>query len=515
MIVPIYPIGEEADPLLVGGKASSLTRMIRLGMNVPPGIVIGIRAWELWKAGALSIDRIWRDARKALDEIVPDWPERTVSVRSGAPVSMPGMMDTILHAGEPKSGAARMRLAVSYAKAMGFDNIDKELDDLLVYNSCFFVSDLGRLDYLSGIDSWLEKFPVKGMSEYGEVEDVDKLMKACIEQVFRSWDSPRAIAYRQVKGIPDDLGTSVTIQLMVDASSGGSGVMLTRGDEGGPTIQWVEGLQGDAVVDGSATVMNIYHLRRRYPEVARELVESGKQLEQAYGDAMDIEFTFTGKELFFLQCRPMKRTPQEAMRIAVQLYDDHVIEKKELARVPRVPYDIVTTEVEGGTLVGQGSIINPRRITAPWSMEGGADRIFWSSAMSTDLVEAMSHSLATITRTGGTTCHAALVARELGLTCVVGAGFEIGLARGGRLMMGNALSDRDPVTILEDGRIYSGDVTVKETRTPTGWASRYDGLLDGTLKRKRRKPRKKVGAETPGPKDDADPEPDWGEEIPF
>lgn len=509
MIVPIYNIGEETDPLLIGGKAASLSRMQALGLPVPPGIVIGIRAWELWKAEAVTVEEIWRQAKRRLVQADPDWETHTVSVRSGAPVSMPGMMDTILHVGRSDSAALRMKLAVSYTKAMGAALIEDELDEFLVYNGVFFVSDLDNSDNVYGIDNWLEKFPVPGMNEYGTVEDLDALMQNCILQVFRSWDSPRAIDYRKAKGIPDDLGTAVTIQRMVDARYGGSGVMLTRGDEDGPTIQWVERLQGDAVVDGSSHVQNLTAFRRWHKAHYDQLIEAGRLLESTYRDAMDVEFTFDNDQLYFLQCRPAKRTPQEAMRIAVQLYDDHVIEKEELAAVPRVPYDYVSVEVHGGEYIGQGSIIHPKLVTAPFVVSRSSpDRILWTSEMSTDLITAMRNSLATITKNGGVTCHAALVARELGLTCVVGAGF--GLRTGSSLhsfRIGSAYEDSDPITILPDGRIFAGEVTVEETRQPTEWASRYDGLLDGTVKRKRRRPQpKKDEAETLNPKDEDDPE---------
>ncbi len=297
---PPAEVARDELPRLIGGKAANLTVMaVDLGLPVPPAFTLTTQVCKEylahgWPAG---LDEELRQHMHRLEELVgrrlgdPADP-LLVSVRSGAPVSMPGMMDTILNVGLNDATAAglnphmaascRERLASSLA-AVGVAPVPEE--------------------------PWAQ-------------------LRAAIEAVFRSWNSPRAIAYRAREGIAGELGTAATVQAMVFGnrnSRSATGVLFTRNPASGENRLYGDVLfraQGEDVVAGTHATEPLDALETRLPAVAAELHEHALRLERHLRDVCDIEFTIDDGRLWLLQCRIGKRTPQAALRVALEMADD-------------------------------------------------------------------------------------------------------------------------------------------------------------------------------------------------
>ena len=290
---------------LVGGKAANLREMIGLELPVPPGFVVTTETCRQFLGGG------WPDGldqelhtRMAEVESAVGWgfgdpsDPLLVSVRSGAPVSMPGMMDTILDLGlneATEDGLARASGSEVFAR------------------SC------------------RERFEASFRSIVGAPDVPDdpwRQLRLAIEAVFRSWNSDRARAYRAKEGIPDDLGTAVTVQAMVFGNRGATsatGVAFTRNPATGEPTLYGDVLfdaQGEDVVAGTHATEPIAALDERLPAIAAELREGARRLEHHYADLCDIEFTIEDGRLWFLQVRVGKRSPQAALRIAVDMAED-------------------------------------------------------------------------------------------------------------------------------------------------------------------------------------------------
>ena len=449
-----YRIGDCVDRELVGGKGSSLSIMKRMGLNVPPGVTLTTDAFRAWKAGKISIEQLYRKHVAPLLKLeVPRLGRgQSVSVRSGAASSMPGMMETVLNLGA-RDERHKLAYVMSYIKAAGerLDEANDVIDAALLKHGTFL------LEKIDSPELMVRLTDIAGVGVQGTARS--NLLSA-IELVFKSWDNPKAVDYRQRIGVAEDKGTACTIQLMVDGLKGFSGVMLTRGDQyfNGPQIDWIPNAQGDSVVDGALPTLDAGVLSERYPDVFNELVEVAMSVEAQYHDAMDIEFTYDGKELYILQARSMKRTPLDAMTIALNLWRDKIIDKPQVMAVPLADdeYDDVTCEAEP---IGSGYPISGKLLMGRVHYYEGdpieSDHILLREITTTNDIAAMTQALATITTTGGPTCHAALVARELGLTAIIGTG-DI-------LLRNNA-----DITITPDGNIYRGVVEMKVERKSRG-----------------------------------------------
>jgi pyruvate,orthophosphate dikinase len=369
-------------PPIIGGKATSLTVMaLDLGLPVPPAFTLTTDVCREylargWPAG---LDDEIREHMTLIEERVgrrfgdPDDP-LLVSVRSGAPVSMPGMMDTLLNVG-------------------------------------------------SGPDPWAE-------------------LRAAIESVFRSWHSPRAVAYRREEGIPDDLGTAATVQAMVFGNRNevsGTGVLFTRNPATGENRLYGDILfnaQGEDVVAGTHASEPIHVLDDRLPTVAAELRGYSTRLEHHLRDVADVEFTIEDGRLWMLQSRIGKRTPIAALRIAFEMAEDPdfpLTREEAVERVasilddpPRVAEervdrpDPVAVGLGASPGVASGEIVTSAD-AAVEAVEAGKTVILVRSETSPDDVHGMAKAAGILTSTGGLACHAAVVARGWGVPAVVGA----------------------------------------------------------------------------------------------
>jgi pyruvate,orthophosphate dikinase len=401
----VFALGDSTDPELVGGKAANLGVMIRkLDLPVPPGFVISTEACRAFLAGGWpeGLDDEIREAIAALEMAVgrgfgDDADPLLVSVRSGAAISMPGMMETILNLGAASgSGSNRERLETMFRDIVGAD----------VPN-----------------DPW------------------DQLRQA-IEAVFGSWNGDRARAYRSREGIADDLCTAVTVQAMVFGNRGpdsGTGVLFTRNPATGERALYGDVMfdaQGEDVVAGTHATEPISVLDERMPDVAAELRDHADRLERHYADMCDIEFTIEDGRLWLLQVRVGKRSPQAALRIARDMADDASFPLTRAQAVERVA-DLLANPPTRTT--SRSSILRPlvtglpaspgtasgEIVTSPdaaaEAAEAGRIVILVRSETSPDDVHGMAKAAGILTAKGGLASHSAVVARGWGIPAVVGA----------------------------------------------------------------------------------------------
>jgi pyruvate,orthophosphate dikinase len=442
----VVSLEDARDPYLVGGKAANLGVMIReLGLPVPPGFAISTEACRAHLAGGWpdGLDDEILGAVAALESAVGRrFGDRAdpllVSVRSGAPMSMPGMMDTILNLGLPPgtTGSNRERLESMFRDTVGADVPD---------------------------DPWAQ-------------------LRQAIEAVFGSWNGDRARAYRSKENIPDDLGTGVVVQSMVFGNRGptsGTGVLFTRNPATGEKAMYGDVLfdaQGEDVVAGTHATEPISALDERMPEVAAELREHADRLERHYADMCDIEFTIEDGRLWMLQVRVGKRSPQAALRIAREMAMDAGFPLTRAQAVERVaalladPPTIATS---------RSSILRPLAVGLPASpgtasgeivtspdaaaeaAEAGRTVILVRSETSPDDVHGMARAAGILTATGGLASHAAVVARGWGIPAVVGA---------------SALRVGDDAVVFGERELRAGEVITIDG----GSGEVFEGAIPGT-----------------------------------
>ncbi|GAB2680791.1 pyruvate, phosphate dikinase [Nocardia goodfellowii] len=417
----------------IGGKAWSVNHLRALGLPVPPAFVLTTQAWEEFELhGGLSAE-VWAGVRAGIATVERGTGRRfgseteplLVSVRSGAAVSMPGMMDTVLNLG--------MNTAVERAL-------------LAETGNPAYASDTHRRFLAQYRDI------VLGDPRAAVPEDPWEQLRGAITAVFRSWNSARAKAYRRNRGVSDRLGTAVTVQAMVfgnlDANSG-TGVLFSRNPNTGapePFGEWLVGGQGEDVVSGRTTPRPLSDLAGALPAVHSQLLTAAALLERDGRDIQDIEFTVEAGRLWLLQARPAKRSARAALRLAVAMADEGLIDTEEaLSRVDAEQLRTVLrpeSGVDTGALpLARGESACPGLacgvvVTDPDEAEAraaaGEDVILVRATTSPDDLHGMIAARAVVTEMGGATSHAALVSRELGRPCVVGCGPGVVSALAGR-----------------------------------------------------------------------------------
>lgn len=496
------------DTARYGGKATGLARMAAAGIPVPPAFVIGTDGYRAFRAGG----GLPADLRaQAMDAIVQleqatgrrfadgrgSAPPLLVSVRSGAQISMPGMMDTVLNLGITAAGAQRLaRDSGNAAFALDtwlrfwrmFCDIVLDLDGDAV--AAALGTELAAVRTQGDAAAWqaLEAAVLAAIRAEG-VEEVQAdprwQLERAIAAVFESWDSRRARAYRAHHKIDDGLGTAVTVQAMVfgnfDAQSG-SGVAFTRNPNTGARELYGEfllGRQGEDLVSGSATPTSITEPGAMRPRHRQELQAHGQRLEAMYRDAVDIEFTVEGEQLYFLQVRPAKRTAQAAVVIAVDLVDDGLLSPREalakvsveqlrkLLRPAFEPQALASARVLAeGIGASPGHAWGVAVLDADRASERAATGervVLLRPTTSPQDIRGMLASEAIVTARGGALSHAAVVSRALDVPCVVGCeALEIDLAArrftiGGQVYEEGAAVSVDGAT----GRLYAGHIPIE------------------------------------------------------
>jgi pyruvate,orthophosphate dikinase len=460
---------------LVGGKAANLAVMaVDLGLPVPPAFTITTTACNEYLARGWpdGLDAELREHMARIERLVgqgfgdPANP-LLVSVRSGAPISMPGMMDTILNLG--LTTASTEGLAASSGSEKFAINCRQRFVAMF-------------RDIVGGDDV---------------PEDPWAQLRAAIQAVFRSWNSDRARAYREREGIADDLGTAVTVQAMVFGNrsvDSGTGVLFTRNPATGEPVLYGDFMfnaQGEDVVAGTHRTEPIEVLDMRMPDVGRELHEYATRLERHHRDLCDIEFTIEHGKLWMLQCRVGKRSPQAALRIALDMAEDEVFPLTREEAVRRVagilpnPPMIATGRHGDAPVLAKGLPASPgvacgEIATTPDAAiavaEAGRAAILVRAETSPDDVHGMARAAGILTATGGLASHAAVVARGWGIPAVVGAaGVEVG--EGTVVIGGRTLAAGEVITIDgSTGEVFAGAiagarVVVPEAVTLLAWAA--------------------------------------------
>jgi pyruvate,orthophosphate dikinase len=468
------PLAADELRALLGGKAANLVVMAsELGLPVPPGFTVTTEVCGAYLAGAwpAGLDEELREHMARLESVV----DRRfgdavnpllVSVRSGAPVSMPGMMDTILNLG--------LNAATAEGLARTVDDADFAADCLRRF----------RDGYRAVIGD--ESVP----------DDVWIQLRAAVEAVFRSWNSDRARAYRQRDGITDDLGTAVTVQAMVFGNRGedsGTGVLFTRNPSTGEKALYGDimfNAQGEDVVAGTHATQPIAVLASRLPEVGAQLRRYADVLERHHADLCDIEFTIEQGRLWMLQMRVGKRSPRAALRMAIDMAEEAgfpLTREEAVHRVAALLADPPRVFVAAGELpvpiarglpaspgVATGEIVTSSEAAERAAAEGGSV-ILVRSETSPEDVRGMAKSAGILTARGGLASHAAVVARGWGIPAVVGAD-EVVPRDGAVVIAGQSLPVGERITIDgSTGAIYRGELpgewqVAPEVTTLLEWA---------------------------------------------
>jgi pyruvate, orthophosphate dikinase len=456
---------------LLGGKGANLCEMARMGLPVPPGFVITTEACrQYYQAGRRLPDDLWPSVQSQISWLEDQTGKRfggsdnplLVSVRSGAKFSMPGMMDTVLNLGlNDVTAAALARMSGDERFALDAFRRFIQLYSKVVLriDSAKFEALLDSAKQAAGVASDSQLSPVDlrkliagyrdvVLSETGNSFPTDpwEQLEAAIAAVFASWTNRRAIDYRAHEGIPDDLGTAVSIVSMVFGNLGedsGTGVVFSRSPatgEPGLYGEYLANAQGEDVVAGIRTPLKVSDLRDRMPEIYNQLNSLVEKLEEHYRDAQDIEFTVERGKLFILQTRNAKRTAPAAVRIAVDLKEEGRIDRNQALDRVR-PQDIAQllvpmfeeTAVEAarsdGRLIAKGLGAAPGGATglavfdaerATQLSDQGRRVILVRPETDPDDVHGILRAEGVLTARGGITSHAAVVTRGLGKPCIVG-----------------------------------------------------------------------------------------------
>lgn len=453
--------GSSEDKNLLGGKGANLAGMAKLGLPVPPGFTIPttlcVKYMNTQNAFTKKtmMNSIASMAASAYEELCSFTGHPVlVSVRSGARVSMPGMMDTVLNVGltsknldywadklgERTALDSYRRLLQMYGEVvMGIDKHD-------------FQSVLAALKKEAGVtnDSDLSALQLGLLVEAYHVvyanakkvfpDTVEEQLAGAIEAVFNSWNNHRAKVYRQLHGYPDDWGTAVTVQTMVFGNlneHSATGVMFSRcpsTGNSGVVGEFLVNAQGEDVVAGTYTPMPLSSMVEWNPKAYDELLNLASLLEMHSGDVQDIEFTIQDGKVYLLQTRNAKRTHQAAVKIAYQMAKDSTGKfkyTKALAKIPSAAYeDGVSVSVVSdtphdyvGIAAGGNAVRGVLALTsqsAVMKANAGNPVILVADETTPDDIEGMAASVGILTRTGGLTSHAAVVARGMNKVCVVG-----------------------------------------------------------------------------------------------
>ncbi|MFI0353051.1 pyruvate, phosphate dikinase [Actinomadura sp. 9N407] len=453
-IHPLSPAVEETSneetPSVLGGKGHGLVVLRRLELPVPPGFVISTAACRAFLRAGRFPDGLTAELAAAVSTLQTTTrrrlggPERplAVSVRSGGSVSMPGMMDTILNLGLTTATTAQL--------AADTGDVRFALDSRLRFLTGYASAVIGLAPEMLEAATREEKNPTDAIravealirERAGEPvpDDPMRQLEAAIRSVFSSWDTPRARTYRELNGIPHDLGTAVTVQAMVFGNRddrSGTGVAFSRDPNTGERAPFGEvlfGRQGEDVVSGRSMTRPLPELAEREPAVWAGLLQAMNRIEEHYRDACYVEFTYESGELWLLQVRTGGLVGRAAVRVAVDLADEGVISRREaLLRVspkdlqytdtPRIEISesldiltrglgacpgvatgrVATTADQAARMAADGPVVLVRPQTSPLDMHG------------------LAAAAGILTASGGPASHAAVVARAMGKPAVVGA----------------------------------------------------------------------------------------------
>ena len=505
----VYSFNEGSKEMksLLGGKGANLAEMTKIGLPVPPGFTITTQACNDYYENNKTIKQeIIDQIEEKLSSLEKDLNKQLgseenpllVSVRSGAVISMPGMMDTILNLGLNDKTVIALAKATnnerfaydSYRRFIQmFSDVAMEvpkykfenvLDNYKEENNFKFDTDL-TCEHLKSI---VEEYKAIYKKEVGEdfPQDPKKQLMLAVEAVFKSWNNPRAIVYRRLNDIDNNLGTAVNIQSMVFGNMGdtsGTGVAFTRDPATGENKllgEYLINAQGEDVVAGIRTPQPIDTLKEVMPEIYKQFIDTVKTLEHHYKDMQDVEFTIENGRLFFLQTRNGKRTAASAINVAVDLVEEGLITKEEaIMRIEPKQLDQLLHPKFEDKALKEATVLTKG---LPASPGAGSGKIYFSAEdaleasktgekvilvrqeTSPEDIEGMVCSEGILTARGGMTSHAAVVARGMGKCCVAGCG-EIKVDEAAKEVRKDDLVLKEGDFISLDGStgiVYLGDV---------------------------------------------------------
>jgi pyruvate, orthophosphate dikinase len=527
--VYLFREGDASMRDLLGGKGANLAEMSNIGLPVPPGFTITTEVCNAYyESGKQLPEGLMHEVHVALADVEQALEKRfgdpenplLVSVRSGARFSMPGMMDTVLNLGlndatvealvkvtDPRfvydSYRRFLMMLSDVAYSDRFEGVAKHDFEHIFANLKKELGVSGDLEVdAQGMKELCRRFEAHVLKQTGSPfpQDPWVQLQAAIEAVFRSWNNERAIIYRRREKISDDIGTAVNIQAMVFGNRGddcGTGVAFTRNAATGENHVFGEYLmnaQGEDVVAGVRTPMNIDELEKQNAEIFNQFKDVCDRLEKHYRDMQDIEFTIEHGKLFILQCRTGKRTGPAAIKIAVDMVAEGLISKEEaLQRMdpellnhcllpvipPRTQYTVLAKGLAAGPGAATGIAVFDANRAAELGKGGKGERVILVRAeTSPDDLKGMLAAQGVLTEKGGMTSHAALVARGFGIPTVAGCS-EISVDNAKRCFTvgGKTVSEGDLISLNGSlGEVIEGEVPVEEAKMTgdfnvfMGWA---------------------------------------------
>ncbi len=490
--VYLFKEGNASMRNLLGGKGAGLAEMTNIGVPIPQGFTITTEACTLYyDSGKTLPDYLIKEVYEAVKSIEKETGKKfggdhnplLVSVRSGARVSMPGMMDTILNLGlndetvdvlAKETGNERFAydsyrrfilMFTNIAKGHPRTDMDKMLEELKSSRGYKLDTEV-TAEELKELVNRYKKYYHKTFGEDFPNDPYTQLLEA-ITAVFRSWDNPRANVYRMMNNIPYSWGTAVNVQSMAFGNKGetsGTGVAFSRDPGTGEKVvsaEYLPNAQGEDVVAGIRTPLHIDELKRRMPKVYDQFMETIKLMENHYRDMQDMEFTVEDGKLYFLQTRNGKRTPAAALKIACDLVDEGLITKEEaVLRIDAQSFDKLllpefdkkelknATPIATGLAAGPGAGTGKLAFTAEEAEArhtNGEKVVLVRAETSPEDIVGMVASEAILTMRGGMTSHAAVVARGMGKCCVCGCG--------------SAIIDEEAKTVTINGKVYTAEDT--------------------------------------------------------
>jgi pyruvate,orthophosphate dikinase len=494
---------------VLGGKGAGLAEMTNAGAPVPPGFTISTETCRSFYENNLTLPKGFEaEVKKHLARVEKSMGMKfgdpsnplLLSVRSGAKFSMPGMMDTVLNLGlNDKTAEGLIKKSKnerfvydSYRRFVQmFGNVVLGIDKSEFEQILQRKKDIKRIkqdtsllaeDLKDLVKGFKAKVKDKTREEFPS--DPFKQLWMTIEAVFKSWNNPRAIAYRRIHKIPGDLGTAVNVQAMVFGNMGedcATGVGFTRNPSTGENKfygEYLTNAQGEDVVAGIRTPQPISELGREMPKVYKELRAITTKLEKHYKDMQDFEFTVQQGKLFLLQTRTGKRTAPAAVKIAVDMVKEKLITKEEaLLRIEpvqlnqllhrRIDPNAQVTVIARGLAASPGAAVGKVVFSAEEAVRWAAEKekvILVRHETNPDDIQGMAVAEGILTARGGMTSHAAVVARGMGKCCVVGSeSIKINEQRKQFMVDGHIVRERDVITLNgSTGEVILGTVPTIE-----------------------------------------------------
>ncbi|MGB6369463.1 MAG: pyruvate, phosphate dikinase, partial [Atribacterota bacterium] len=514
---------------ILGGKGAGLAEMTRIGLSVPQGFTITtevcVEYYKNDKKYPKGLEEHIEENLKKLEQISKKALGDTknpllVSVRSGAPISMPGMMDTVLNLGlnditiqgiVEKTKNKRfaydsyrrfMQMFGNVVLGIEHDKFEHLLDEIKKELKVKLDTEID----CEGLKKLVEKYKKLIKKETGKdfPQKPELQLKMAIDAVFNSWNTKRAVTYRRINKIPDDLGTAVNVQEMVFGNMGedsGTGVGFTRNPSTGEKEYYGEYLlnaQGEDVVAGIRTPLPLSNLKNDLPGVYEELIKIVTLLEKHYRDVQDYEFTIEEGKLYLLQTRTGKRTAQAALKIAVDMVEEGIINKEEaILRVepnqlnqllhrridPKAKVEVIAKGLPASPGAAYGKVVFTADEAEELGKEGERVILVRTETTPND-IHGMVAAQGILTSRGGMTSHAAVVARGMGKACVAGCSVLNINTKKEIISVNDLVIKKDEFITIDGGtgEVFLGKVPTiepkmsKEFETLLSWANKIKRL---------------------------------------